>query len=129
MSWLEALDNPQALAAVFSSLDQLEVHELLELNLRRDDQKLTVRVSLNRFPDRPARRWDERANRLHVNMTFHIARVHHLSGWSFTNTCVLEVMPTSEGELAFRMEGSALFLYGTCAQVRVDSLVAVQSDG
>ena len=128
MSWINGVDNPQALTAVFSSLENLEVTELLELNARRDDQKMTIRVSLSRFPDKPSRRWDPEANRLQATLTCHIARIDHLSGWGFTNECTLQLTPNDDGGFAFRLQGASLLLHGSCALVRLDSLSAFQAD-
>lgn len=79
--WIDALENPQAIASVFGdvvpSLLGVDLHEVL---LNRDLPHAIVRFDIDEYPASPPRKW-QAANRLQLELRLDFVKRVSIVGW------------------------------------------------
>jgi hypothetical protein len=126
MSWLEYVDRPNAIRAVFGAtdpnLDALRLHEIV---LHQDGPTVVLRFDLADYPAIAPPKWVVAGHNT-VQVCFALAVVTDLSvqGWTLNNIGRLEVRPAGARGFTVEFVSSGSSLVAVCGFVRVDSVRA-----
>lgn len=126
--WYERCENPQALAQLYASGDDLDRVELFEVALRPDGRHLRLRVQLPRYPDHPPRRWHPEANAVQVVLDFWSVDDLRIEGWSDAAVGLL-TLARDGGGLRLAFASDAVRITARCALARIDRLRAYTDAG
>jgi hypothetical protein len=118
LSWVQHLINPQALSALFISLEGLDRLDVFEVGLNREGPIVTLRADLARFPERPSKRWPSESNRIQIQLQFLCVEGLQIAGLAASNQGTLEVV-SEQGLYSFAFNGPSLTLRGQCSAIRI----------
>ena len=78
MSWVEVLENPEAINSVFDGPPLLDEVDLVSVVLERDGPTVILAVALKRTPDKPSPKW-QRMGANAVALKLQLLAVENLS--------------------------------------------------
>jgi hypothetical protein len=85
-SWLRFVENPLAIQSVYSATPLLDKVRLLEIKLNEDGPAISLRLTLNSFPENPPQKWtDNKFNRVQLTLLLIGILDLELRGWSTNN--------------------------------------------
>ena len=79
--WHKLALNPQALDNLYETVPELDCVELFTINLNREGAKIQVRFDLQKFPDYPSARWQDRFNTVQIQLSFFEVTNFKAIGW------------------------------------------------
>jgi hypothetical protein len=125
MAWIELLDNPEAVRAIFPagapSLEAVRIHDVL----LHQDGMLILRLDLNDYPSVPPKKWvTGHYNTVQVRLMFMDAKRLTIQGWSHSNVGNVEIQRISDGAVELLFSSSSSQMSGTFQNVRLDGLSA-----
>lgn len=125
MNWVGHLMNQQSINGLYDSTDGFEELKVFEVKLNRGD--LALRADLPKFPDHPARRWAEKANRAQVQIDFLDVTELQIQGFEAENLGVLDVKKQG-GIFKFSFQAPSSNIHGTCIALRIASISAYRNE-
>ena len=85
MSLIQRIMNPQALAALYGSDAPLDGAEIVEVQLKRDEPRLSVKITTTQKPLSPPRRWPKDYDVVYLNLSFIGVCDLSIGGWGHDN--------------------------------------------
>jgi hypothetical protein len=122
MTWLDGVDNPEFLAAIYDGrAPSLDPVELFEVNFDRDGSTAMLRFNLPDFPTKLPRGWDKAGyNVAQVRLMLIGLLAARLDGWATSMTGPLRIERRSTFSVAFAAPKCALHI--ETEFLRVDSV-------
>jgi hypothetical protein len=120
MTWLELVENPEAVNALFEAAPSLADVEILRVVLERDGPTVVVEVALNEAPSRLSPRF-EKTGANAVTLRLQLLGVESLSieGWGSENRARIDVQPGVGAKIAVTIIGDSSLLNCNCTWLRV----------
>ena len=98
MGWINCLRNGQAIENLYSEIPSLKNVRLMEMSWHQDGPRVTMRIDLNQFPDRPPRKWLAGGfNRAQVTLVFTGIANLNVRGWNVDNVVDITIEAQSGG--------------------------------
>lgn len=124
MSWIECLESRDQIDELFSTPPELCCVRIVEIVLHQDGPRVSLRIDLNEFPEKPPRKWtDNKYNR--VQLTLQFIEVHQLrvQGWSMDNIVDI-VIERVGGKVLAELRGESTTLQGEFGFVAIERITA-----
>ena len=112
MCWIECVGNRKPIETLYSKPPSLNGVRVLEVTLHQDGPRVSLRVDLNEFPDRPPRKWTAGGfNRVQLILVLIEVRSLSIQGWSLNNVVDAILERTSDG-VVLRLHGRGTAIEG-----------------
>ncbi len=120
MRWYELADNPQVLSELYSDVPSLEAVHLIEVLLHRDGTRMSLKVALSRFPDKPPARWKVQGyNTVQLQLDFWNLQTVLIDGWSTDNLVDLHILPGTNKQIDLHILSSQCSIKATSHDFRM----------
>lgn len=117
MSWTNLLGNKQPVESMYSTAPPLAEVRLHEVRQHQDGPRISMRIDLNAFPDKPPKKWIAgKLNRAQLTLVLIDVQSFQMNGWGLNNVGDLKLVESENGvNLQFispsaQIECSARFL-------------------
>ena len=120
MRWYELAENPQAISELYSDVPSLESVHLIEVSLHRDGTRMSLKVALPRFPDKPPARWKAQGyNTVQVQLDFWTLQTILINGWSTDNFVDIHILPDANKQIDLQIVSSHCSIEATAHDFRI----------
>lgn len=120
MRWYELAENPQAVSELYSDVPSLETVHLIEVLLHRDGTRMSLKVALPRFPDKPPTRWKVQGyNTVQVQLDFWTLQTILINGWSTDNLVDILILPNTNKHIHLQISSSHCSIEATAHDFRI----------
>jgi len=123
MSPIQRIMNPQALIALYGSDAPLDGAEIVEILLKRDEPRLSVKIMTTQKPLSPPSRWPKDYDVVYLSLSF--IGICHLSigGWGHDNIIATFISTVADNVTSITInckEGASIAF--ECDWVRVEGI-------
>ncbi|WP_354352382.1 immunity 50 family protein [Variovorax boronicumulans] len=116
--------NPQAVLALYGNFSPLSDSEVLEILLKRDEPRVSIKLMTEKKPVNPPARWAEAYDVIYLGISFLGVRNLVAAGWDHKNSVNQISIQTSNGLVSvhiYCIEGFSMIF--DCEWISIDSLV------
>ena len=120
--WIGYVGNRKPIEAIYSIEPPLRDVRVIEIVLHEDGPRLSVRIDINQFPDKPPKKWlDRRFNRAQLTLMF--IEIHELviRGWSVDNIVSILIHPEN-GSMTVTMKGRGTEIFGRFGFIEIEKI-------
>ncbi len=122
MTWTNHLGNKLPVESLYSEpplLDQLRLHEV---RLHQDGPRISLRLDLNEFPDRPPKKWVAgKFNRIQLTLVLVDIDSFRMDGWDLNNIGDLSLKDCDAG-VCLQFDGPTLQIDCTARFLEVEKI-------
>jgi hypothetical protein len=110
MQWYELAENPSVLQALYTDVPSLDPAYLTRIHLQEHEDRMSLWITLSRFPDRPPASWTPRgkqqfapylaANAISVQLVFSHVTMLQVTGWVVERAGHTTIESSPEGAIS-----------------------------
>ena len=125
MDWIDLVGSAEFLRKLFPKAPSLHGVRVLEVDLRQDGPRATVRFDLNDFPQQPPTKWKQsHANKVQIRLMGIGVRDLQVRGWSANNIVDIEIVAADPDGFRLVAQGAGLHLVAVFEHLAVDNVSA-----
>ena len=113
MNLIQRIMNPQALTVLYGSEAPLDGAEILEVQLKRDEPRLSVRIMTTQKPVSQPNRWPKDYDVVYLSLSFIGVSGLSIGGWGYDNIVASFVSTVADNVAAITInckEGASIAL-------------------
>lgn len=123
MSLIQRIMNPQALTALYGSDAPLDGAEIVEVQLKRDEPRLSMRIMITQKPLSQPNRWPKDYDVVYLSLSFIGASGLSIAEWGHDNIIAAFVSTVADDDVSITInckEGASISM--KCDWVRVEGI-------
>ncbi|MDP9964363.1 hypothetical protein J2W37_002083 [Variovorax paradoxus] len=116
--------NPQALLSLYGEFPHLNDSEIIEILLKRDEPKVSLKIMTNKKPKNTPAKWPQSYDVIYLGISFIGVKKMTASSWEHANIVDQFSIRDSEDSVSVRISCKKDFsIFIDCDWISVDSLV------
>ncbi|AJK50763.1 immunity 50 family protein [Burkholderia plantarii] len=123
MSLIQRIMNPQALTALYGNDAPLAGASIVEVQLKRDEPRLSMRIMITQKPLSQPNRWPKDYDVVYINLSFIGVSGLSIGEWGHDNIVATFVSTVTDNDVSIKInckEGASIAL--KCDWVRVEGI-------
>lgn len=123
MTWIDSLENPEAVKSVFGITPSLDSIDLILITMNRDGPTVTLNIALNETPSTSSAKWQKiGANAVTLDLQLLAVETLSVDGWSSDTNVKLKIDQSDDGKIRVLALGTRIKLDCTCRFIKVHSI-------